>query len=457
MRPTTMGLLATAYISLIGSLAGIMLASLPSLTSPVGLSLLGAVAAFVVVGSLAEAMAIDFRLGKGRQAKSSLAFLPFLSAVAVFEPLVAVFVVLTVVAVSQLILRRNDILRSLFNVSQGVLAAGAAAMIYGAMAPGAGSFVSIPAFVSASTAFFGINIALNSIAIAIIRREQLTLVLRQVAGTRGGNLWYDLLASPIALVPVVMYPDYGVLGLFIIVLPLLLIRYSYISKVQLEEANRDLLRVLVKAIETRDPYTSGHSLRVSTLARRVAIDLQLNRRTVQNVEIAALLHDIGKIEPAYADLIKKPHDLDGGERELIRTHAPRGADMLESLTSVSRDVIAGVRYHHEKYDGSGYPEGLKADQIPIAARIIMLCDAVDAMLSDRPYRKALSIDDTRAELVRYSGSQFDPRIVDVVLKKNTLEAALGLVANENDAVSGVATDQESKSSHPTMAFAGSGT
>src|SRR5690606_10253367 len=149
-----------------------------------------------------------------------------------------------------------------------------------------------------------------------------------------------------------------------------LIRYSYLSKVQLEEANRDLLKVLVKAIETRDPYTSGHSLRVATLARAIAEDLELTPKQIERVETAALLHDIGKIDVVYEAVIRKPHSLTSAERDLIKTHATKGADLLESLTSVNREVIAAVRHHHERYDGTGYPAGLRADQVPVAARII---------------------------------------------------------------------------------------
>jgi putative nucleotidyltransferase with HDIG domain len=232
-------------------------------------------------------------------------------------------------------------------------------------------------------------------------------------------------------VPVGLYADYNVGGLLVIVLPLLLIRYSYLSKVQLEEANKDLLKVLVKAIETRDPYTSGHSMRVATLARLIAEDIGLTPKHVERAETAALLHDIGKIDSVYEAVIRKPHDLTTAERDLIRTHATKGADLLQSLSSVNSEVVRAVRHHHERYDGTGYPSGLTGEDIPIISRIIMLCDSVDAMLSDRPYRSALSIEKTRLELVRCAGSQFDPSIVHVVLRSNTLERAASLVPSHN--------------------------
>src|SRR5690606_17898887 len=123
--------------------------------------------------------------------------------------------------------------------------------------------------------------------------------LRYVVGSGGANLFYGLLASPVAFAAALLYDRFYIGGLLMIILPIMLIRYSYLSKVQLQQANQDLLRVLIKAIETRDPYTSGHSVRVSTLARAIADDLNVGRRNAEKIETAALLHDIGKIDMIY--------------------------------------------------------------------------------------------------------------------------------------------------------------
>ena len=423
-----MNRLAQLFVAGIALLATGLLVTLPSpaghvYNPPELLSLF----VYVAVGALAEAMAIDFRTGSGRPAKSSLAFLPFLAAVVVFPPRTAVLLVAVVVAVSQFALRRNDFVRAIFNISQGVVAAALGAHAYALLSNAQDrSEISFLGFIILAGAFFATNVFLSSAALSLIRGQPVRMMMHQVAGGKGANLWYDLLASPIALVPAALYAEYQAGGLIIIVLPLLLIRYSYLGKVQLEAANRDLLKVLVKAIETRDPYTSGHSVRVANLARAIAEDLQLSPRQIDRIETAALLHDIGKIDSVYEAVIRKPYELNPDERELIRTHATKGADLLDSLTSVNTEVIRAVRHHHERYDGSGYPAGLAGDEIPVAARIIMMSDSIDAMLSDRPYRKALSIEKTRLELVRCSGTQFDPNIVQVVLQKSTLERATWL-------------------------------
>jgi putative nucleotidyltransferase with HDIG domain len=214
----------------------------------------------------------------------------------------------------------------------------------------------------------------------------------------------------------------------IILFPLLVIQYSYQSNQKVVERSHQILRALVKAIETRDPHTSGHSLRVMTLAKEVAADLNVPIRVMNQVEMAALLHDIGKIYPEFSEVLRKPYSLTPDEVKLIQTHAARGAEMLQSISSVPQEVVAAVRHHHERYDGRGYPAGIAGTAIPLAARIIMLCDSVDAMLSDRPYRNALSISDVRAEVERCSGTQFDPAIVKVFLEKRTLERAVHLIA-----------------------------
>jgi putative nucleotidyltransferase with HDIG domain len=392
------------------------------------------VLSFLAVSLVAECMSIDF--GTGRQATSSLAFLPFISSVLLFSPTAATTVVALTLLFTTTVLSHQSWSKITFNLGQGILAAIASSVVYMAFLDGPERFafvrteLSIVGFLFAALTFFGVNLLLTSGAIALLRSQGFGTTFIEVIGPRGANLWYDLLVSPIAIVPVALYESLYLAAMAIVLLPLLVIRYSYLSKLQLEHANRDLLSVLVKAIETRDPYTSGHSMRVATLARMIAEDIELPAKKLAEVERAALLHDIGKIDLIYASLLRKPYDLSTDERALIQTHATKGADLLQSLSSVSAEVVRGVRHHHERFDGTGYPSGLRGDEIPISARIIMLCDSIDAMLSDRPYRKALTVPRVRAELVRCSGGQFDPSIVQVILQKNTLERAVALVAAE---------------------------
>lgn len=415
---------AAAALGLAGQFPWSDLASL-GLRDGIGLS------AFVLAAIAAEAFALGFSGGspRAKQINSSITFLIFFACAIVFPPAAAVLTVIMVLIVSEAFLRRHPFIAATFNVVQSTLAISLALLVYIALGgyPGGEYGVQLIPFAGLAATFFATNLLLVSSAFAIREGQSLVEVVRQAVGPAGGNLFYDLLASPVALVAAIVYRELHEPGLVMVLLPLLLIRSSYISQMKLQQVNRDLLRVLVKAIETRDPYTSGHSVRVSVLARAIAEDLGLSRKRVELVEIAALLHDIGKIDRVYAELIMKSSTLSDTELAVIRTHATKGADLLNSLTSLDDDVIMAVRHHHERYDGKGYPAGLAGKAIPIGARIIMLCDSIDAMLSDRPYRQALSINEVKAELRRCAGTQFDPELVAVILRHGTLERAARLI------------------------------
>lgn len=388
-------------------------------------------AAFIFLGFVSQSLAIESTVVAGKPVRSSISFLPLLASAVIFPPAVVVTAALIVNLLDDILSQESLIHRAVFNASQVVISYGLGSLAFREIVALTGDKLTLDfgiadaffPFYGLAVVFFGSNLLLISGYVAIRQQESLVVILQEAMSRGGGNLFYDLLASPIALIAAFLYANYDIGGLLAVLLPLLLIRFSYLSAIQYQQANRDLLRVLIKAIETRDPYTSGHSLRVSTLAQMIAVDHGLRTGLVSQIETAALLHDIGKIDALYADIISKPSSLTDEERNVIQTHATKGADLLQSLTSLDKEIIVGVRHHHEQYDGSGYPSGLKGQAIPIAARIIMICDAVDAMLSDRPYRDALSVSAVREELRRCAGSQFDPALVDTILRSATLERA----------------------------------
>jgi putative nucleotidyltransferase with HDIG domain len=265
-------------------------------------------------------------------------------------------------------------------------------------------------FVSFGLVFLAVNHAAVSFAITLSQGVPFRRVWQQALANTGASL-NDILISPVALAVAFLYVQFGIPGLLIILLPMLFIRYSYLTTSKLRESNADLLTALVKAIEIRDPYTSGHSLRVSQLAQSIAEELGLNRMAVDLIANAALLHDIGKIEAVYTEILRKPGKLTPEERAVMESHVTRGVQLLRDLSSVPEEVVRIVRHHHEREDGKGYPDGLLGDEIPIGSKIIVLCDAVDAMLSDRPYRDALQLSDVLEQLEMHAGRQFDHRVV----------------------------------------------
>jgi putative nucleotidyltransferase with HDIG domain len=172
---------------------------------------------------------------------------------------------------------------------------------------------------------------------------------------------------------------------------------------------------MVKAIEARDPYTSGHSIRVATLAKAIAQETGMSAADVEKVYTAAILHDVGKIHEEFAPLLRKDSKLTAEETALLQTHAVKSAELVGIISTFRGTIQDAVRSHHERWDGAGYPDGLSGETIPLGARIIMISDTTDAMTTDRPYRKRLSVDAVIAELQKYKGSQFDPKLVDITI------------------------------------------
>ncbi|HEX9113540.1 MAG TPA: HD domain-containing phosphohydrolase [Nitrospirota bacterium] len=183
---------------------------------------------------------------------------------------------------------------------------------------------------------------------------------------------------------------------------------------ELEESYVSTVRVLAAAIDARDPYTHGHSARVSAYAVRLGKELGLDRQTLDDLEVACLFHDIGKIKTPDS-ILRKRNGLGPEEyREMMR-HPVDGAAILGKAPSLHKYILP-VRHHHERFDGRGYPDGLAGKDIPLLAAMISLTDTYDAMTSDRPYRTARTDEDTLEELVRCAGRQLDPDLVSAFLR-----------------------------------------
>jgi putative nucleotidyltransferase with HDIG domain len=182
----------------------------------------------------------------------------------------------------------------------------------------------------------------------------------------------------------------------------------------LEEAYVSTVRVVAAAIDARDSYTLGHSTRVSELALALARKLRLSEQELEDIEIACLFHDVGKIKIPDS-ILHKPGKLDPAEWKEMQRHTEYGAEILGKAPSLRR-FIPAVRHHHEWHDGSGYPDGLSGESIPLAAAVISLADAYDAMTSDRPYRTAMTKEKALNTIQEFSGRQFRPELTAIFLR-----------------------------------------
>ena len=192
-----------------------------------------------------------------------------------------------------------------------------------------------------------------------------------------------------------------------------------LEREELQEKNRRLevratgANALVAALEARDGYTGEHSRTVVGLSAQVARGLNLSGEEVDDIEQTALLHDVGKLGISDA-VLRKPDSLDPGEWEKIKEHPKIGEQIVASIESLTH-LAPAVRSEHERWDGKGYPDGLSGEEIPLASRIVLACDAFHAMTSDRPYRKAMSPEEAVEELEKGAGEQFDPQVVQTLV------------------------------------------
>jgi putative two-component system response regulator len=184
---------------------------------------------------------------------------------------------------------------------------------------------------------------------------------------------------------------------------------------QLETVSIGTIRALADALDAKCDYTSGHSLRVSRYAITIGKRMGLTDKELRDLEIAGILHDIGKIGVPES-ILWKPARLDPEEQKIMSIHPVRSAQMIEDIPLLQRSRL-WVLHHHEYLDGSGYPDHLEGDKIPIGARMLLVADAYDAMTSDRPYRKSIGYERAAGELKKYAGKQFDQELVEALLSE----------------------------------------
>ena len=418
-----------AYIAIVGLAAGVLFALIYK--TPTQMDWLGLIA-FVLMVVVTEWFSIDIHI---RNTSVSTSAVPILAGTLFFGPLGALVLSL-VFALTALLKFRSPFNRFVFNLSNQLIAG----MLYtGLLSLLEIDFTTIPSSLQAvvcTVAAFLVYLSTTSL-ISIGMHLDMKDSFRQIWLEKFGWLApYYLCLGVVAYTLSFGYNTAGLMGLAVIIIPLILIRWSqkqYIDRtrqmvnelreknLKLEQSSEDisllnegLLDTLAEVIDLRDPYVLGHSRQVTNYATMMANDLGLNKKQIELIRKASLLHDVGKLGIPEGILLK-PSYLTDEEYNLMKKHPGLGAEILRRSSSLT-PLIPIVEHHHEHYDGSGYPAGLAGKEIPIEARIVAVADAIEAMASDRPYRKALSRERIKDELIRHSGSQFDPQVVALALK-----------------------------------------
>ena len=351
-------------------------------------------------------------------ARGSIAFIPYLAAALTVPTWTTVIAVLAVKVLVHSV-RRISLGATLFNLGLGTLTVSSAIWVYeilggtpllsvpAASLVSATVSVGAPALVAVIFSFFA-NTAIACGYLAIRNEQRVYQLWRQsVLPTLG----IDLVAGPIVFIFAWLYASHGAIAAAALWVPLLGLREVQRANLELQRTNEELLQLMIKSIEARDLYTSGHSRRVQRYSTIIARGLGLSEKDIELIGKAALLHDVGKIYEKYGPILRKADKLTPDEWSTMQEHPADGASLVATMSNL-KEIIPAIRHHHENWDGSGYPDGLSGDRIPLAARIISFADTIDAMTSERPYRQPLTEAQVRSEIIRCRGRQFDPAIAD---------------------------------------------
>lgn len=373
---------------------------------------------FVVLGFLSEVYATWIPV-YGSEISSSIAI--YLASLFVLGPALSVFVVLLTTLASETVMRWGYLRDSasrfahalLFNVSQFVLAVGVAGLIFtlgGLSAPL--ELRSLSGYLWALAAFLSCVVINTSLVIGIVAMVEKSRFSHAVKAYLRDFSFQYLVLFVVALLLTVLY-SLSIGHMFLAIVPLVLVHVSFRSYLRLQTEARKTFERISRILDERDHYTAVHSTAVAELAVKIARKMGLSDGETQKTEIAAMIHDIGKV--AIPDsILLKPGPLDAHEWAAMRRHPLISAELIEGLEFYA-PVADAVKREHERWNGSGYPNGLKGEEIPRIARVIAAADIYNALTTDRPYRKAFTPAQARKIIEEARGTDLDPAVADALL------------------------------------------
>ena len=307
----------------------------------------------------------------------------------------------------------TPIYKTLFNGSNIILSSGLACVAYEAAGGISGKFEisNILPMVLGIAVYIMVNNLLTTFLMSILTEEKPSRLFKN-------NVFWvirdNLALAPLAIIIGIAYFNYGIFGVLLFFGPLLLARYSFKMYIDMKNIYVDTVKALCTAVEAKDPYTEGHSKRTCDLSYKLGKRMGLSGKSLENLRIAAMLHDIGKIG-IDERILNKPGSLTKEEFNKIKEHPVIGANIISEIDFL-KDVANIVLSHHERYDGTGYPNNKTYREIPIESSIICIVDVFDALTSDRPYRKAMSFEKSIKIIEDETGFFFEPKLAGEFVK-----------------------------------------
>ena len=396
-----------AYLAALVAVSGLALWSVGPMTAFDPATLAGA---FLLM-ALAEVAAVKLPGGGALSARSAID----LASIVVMGPLAAAWSGLLATFAAQGVIQRRPALLVIHDLAARPFVVLAAGGMYG-LAGGRPGAVTLPADLGAMAAAAATYFVGHSLLASLALGWSGVLgPLRAWQRVFGRGLLFHLACLALGALVGVLVIRIGPWVLLLVAPPVVAAHSALRGYVGIRADLRDFVRALAGVLDEVDPYTRQHSVRVAEYSLRLARGLGCPESVIDDLECAALVHDLGKIGPQNQRILQKPGTLSHEDQRTLRSHPATGAGIVGKVDAL-RSAAEIVRLHHERPDGRGYPLGLRSSEVPVGARILNVADAFDAMTSDRPYRRALDVETAVRELDRGAGSQFDREVVDCLLR-----------------------------------------